>query len=381
MARNLYTKEELNNIIKDYTNGMTDQEVADKYNRSIYGIRIKLKDAGVFRYITNRWSKNEIDILKKNYSTTPWDKLMNLLPGKNKESIITKACELGVKREPHYWTEKDLDILRKGYENKKRTKEIYEELNGKYSESAIKAKANKMGLKKREWWSEEEVQILKENYSKLYIDEICKLLPKRNRINIIDMAAKLNLTSKYTKEKAFSTDEKEFIRISYKYMTDKEIGQVIHRTWRTVQAQRLSMGLIKGEPNSEYLHNRHRLAKYIRDHNYEWRARSIESCDGKCIITGKPFQVVHHIISFGRILEEVLMNLHLEDESFENYSEAEMIPIAEKFFEVQDSYPLGACLTRKIHLKFHNLYGYYYNTEDQFEEFIQKIKSKAILIV
>lgn len=379
MARNLYTKEELNNIIKDYVNGMTDQEVADKYNRSIYGIRIKLKEVGVFRYITNRWSKNEIDILQ-NYSTTPWDKLMNLLPGKNKESIITKACELGVKREPYYWTEKDLDILRKGYENKKRTKEIYKELNEKYSESAIIAKAYRMGIKKREWWTEEEFETLKENYSKVDVDEMCELLPGRSRDTIINVAAKLHLTSKYRKEKVFSAEEEEFIRLYYKEMTDEKIAQAIYRSARVVQAKRLSMGLIKSCPPNEYLHNRYYLTKYIRDRNYKWRERSIEAANGKCIITGLPFQEVHHLRSFSLILDEVLEELHLENELFEEYPEEEMIPIAEKFFEVQDSYPLGACLTRKVHFKFHNLYGYYYNTEDQFEEFIQKIKSKAILI-
>lgn len=380
MARNLYTKEELVNIIKDYTNGMTDQEVADKYNRSIYSIRFKLKQAGVFRYTNNRWTQKEINILKEHYETTPWEDLMKLIPGRDKESIITKASDLSLKRKCYYWTEKDLNILRKGYNEGKSVKEIYKELDGKFGERSITTKAHRMGIKKREWWTEEEFQTLKENYSKVDVDEMCELLPGRSRDTIINVAAKLHLTSKYRKEKVFSAEEEEFIRLYYKEMTDEEIAQAIYRSARVVQAKRLSMGLLKCCPPNEYLHNRYHLTKYIRDRNYKWRERSIEAANGKCIITGLPFQEVHHLRSFSLMLDEVLEELHLENELFEEYPEEEMIPIAEKFFEVQDSYPLGACLTRKVHLKFHNLYGYYYNTEDQFEEFIQKIKSKAILI-
>lgn len=380
MACNLYTKEELDNIIKDYTNGMTDQEVADKYNRSIYGIREKLKKAGVYRYKYKEWNEKEIQILRDYYEEAPWEYLIKLLPGRDKESIITKASSLSLKRGCYFWTEEDINILRESYENGKTTKKIRIALNNKFADHSIITKAHKLGFKKRNWWSEEEIEFLKDNYSKLYIDEICELLPYRNRDSIIGMAAKLHLTSKHTQERIFSEDEKEFIRFYYKDMTDEEIAQAINRSTRVVQAKRLSMGLIKSCPPNEYLHNRYRLTKYIRDRNYKWRERSIEAANGKCIITRLPFQEVHHLRSFSLMLDEVLEELHLENESFEEYPEEEMVPIAEKFFEVQDSYPLGACLTRKIHLKFHNLYGYYYNTEDQFEEFIQRIKSKAILI-
>lgn len=380
MARKLYSKEELESIITDYKNGMNDQEVANKYNRSIYSIRQKLKEAGVYRYAYKEWNKKELQKLRENYKFALWEELLEMLPGRDKESIISKAYHLGISRETYFWTEENIDILSQGYKEGKTIKEIQSDLDNKFGEASIRTKANKLGLKKREWWSEEELTFLRENYSKKYLDEICELLPNRAKDSIINMATKLKVISKDALERRFSKDEKEFISFYYKYMTDEEIGQALNRSAHCVQNKRLEMGLVKGEGNFVYEHNRYRLTNYIRNHNYDWRQRSIENCKNKCIVTGKDYQDVHHLHSFALMVDEALSELGLDDENFDEYTNEKLEKVAAKFYEVQDRYPLGVCLTREVHLKFHNLYGYDNNTENQFKDFYKQIKSGFIRV-
>lgn len=54
MAKRFFTKEELDNIIKDYDNGngLRPFELAKKYDRNPSSISNKLKDLGLYKYTT-----------------------------------------------------------------------------------------------------------------------------------------------------------------------------------------------------------------------------------------------------------------------------------------------------------------------------------------
>jgi hypothetical protein len=71
------------------------------------------------------------------------------------------------------------------------------------------------------------------------------------------------------------------------------------------------------------------------------------------------------------ILDEVLEIINIEiKESMDDYTKEELRIILDIFRELQDKYPPGICLSREIHKEFHSIYGFGYNTQEQWNEFI-----------
>lgn len=60
---------------------------------------------------------------------------------------------------------------------------------------------------------------------------------------------------------------------------------------------------------------------------------------------------------------------YYKDKSFEDYSDEDLSFILEKFLEEQSKYPLVECVDKKLHVLFHSMYGQYYNTPEQREQF------------
>lgn len=61
-----------------------------------------------------RWNNKEIDILCENYSKLPLENLYDLLPGRNKNMIVNKARQLGLKsyhRESMIWKKEEIDYI------------------------------------------------------------------------------------------------------------------------------------------------------------------------------------------------------------------------------------------------------------------------------
>jgi len=44
-------------------------------------------------------------------------------------------------------------------------------------------------------------------------------------------------------------------------------------------------------------------------------------------------------------------------------------------------YPLGICLSKNVHTLFHNIYGYGYNTQEQWDEFVNDFKNGEYNII
>ena len=367
-------------MAQDYLNGMKDIDVAKKYNLSIYTVKPILKEMGVYSYENIPWTNEEVNILKENYETMEWNKLLDLLPGRNKGQITTKASDLKIKRICHFWSEEDIQMLKVEYQNGKSVKDIEKDFNYRFSENAILSKARQLKIKKREFWTEAEIEVVKNNYSTKTMKEMCALLPNRSMEGIKQIARKNNLLSKYYLENQYTEDEENFIKKNYKYMTDQEISSCIGRTERSVKAKRENMGYLKSEYIPLTNIKQVKLKSYIRKHNHEWRKDSVKKCNSKCVITGEDFKDVHHLHSFDLILNEFLEEENLIDVDFNEYTEKELQNLAEKFYIKQSSYPLGVCLSKKIHLKFHSIYGYGKNTVEQFNEFQSKILSGEIKI-
>lgn len=364
-----FTKEELSNIVNDYYNSLPLYKLSEKYGRKPKVILAKLRSIGIYENKTIRWSNEELEILKNNYSTTDWDVLLNLLYRHNKEDIITKASKLGIKREQYFWSEEEIDILKNSYFKGLPLKDIEKLLNGKFNQRSIATKANKLGIAKIKKWTDEEIDIMKNYYSSMPLDEICKLLPNRKRDNIIAKAKNLGVKSYEYLQKHWSEEDLEFLIFNYKNMTDEEIANILNRSVDSIRGKRDCLKLLRPVEKGVYDY----LSEYIRKRNKQWKKDSIKNCGYQCVITQGRFQAIHHLYGMNLILKETLEELSMiEKEHFEDYTENELNIIVNKFYEVQSRYPLGLCLSKEIHKDFHDKYGYGNNTPEQFEKYLKE---------
>jgi len=121
------------------------------------------------------------------------------------------------------------------------------------------------------------------------------------------------------------------------------------------------------------------LKKYLSKFLVQWKKDSMENSSYKCVITGKRFENIHHVQSFNLLLKESLEELNFElKNTIGEYDSDQITLLVNKLIEVHFRYPLGVALTKKWHNKFHKLYGMGDNTPDQWDDFIQKIKSGKI---
>ncbi|TGE38706.1 hypothetical protein E4K67_04265 [Desulfosporosinus fructosivorans] len=115
------------------------------------------------------------------------------------------------------------------------------------------------------------------------------------------------------------------------------------------------------------------IFEYLRSKLSEWKKESAKECNYKCVVTGNTFDDIHHLYNFHWIVLEALdeLDLHVKPRAYD-YSNEEMLMIINKTLERHYDYPLGVCLSRPIHKLYHSIYGYSYNTPEQFEEFKQR---------
>ena len=112
------------------------------------------------------------------------------------------------------------------------------------------------------------------------------------------------------------------------------------------------------------------LNEYLRKHIYCWKIDSAKKYDFKSDISGKPFEVIHHVNkNFSDIVIEVLDILKLEPKQIKDYTSKELEDITNLCIELHYSYGFGVCLTEEEHKLFHSIYGTENNTKEQYEEF------------
>lgn len=365
-----FSSEELNSIIDDYQNGMKPFELEEKYGRNSATIIGKLKSINVYESSNYRFTDDDIDYLKIHYPLGNWDKIYERFPTVSKQSIYTKMSKLNITADNFYeesvWTEKELNILKENY--KYGNIDFLCEMLPNRGYKAITTKANRIGLKTREFWTTEEQEILKTNYHYMAIDDIMKLLPNRSRVSIINQAKNLNLVSicKYTDY------ENNFVKEHWEIMSDREIEKILNKSFRSVTFKRHSLGLYRVKEESSY----NDLSEYVRRNNLDWKKKSITNCNYKCILTGKRFNDIHHIYGLNLILNEVLEELSIDiKDKMDDYTNKELRDILDLFRIKQNEYPLGVCLTKDVHMLFHNKYGYGNNTEIQWDEFVIDFKN------
>lgn len=364
-----FTDDELSNIILDYQNGMRPYELEDKYKRDSATIIGKLKDVGVYKNSLHHFSDEEIEFLKKYYPIGDWDSIFKFMPNVSRESIHAKMSKLGIKSSYCRWKEEDIVILKEKYESMYgEIKQFIDLFDGRYSYSAICSKAEKLGLKSRQYWSDEEIEILKNNYSFKPLDEVVLLLPNRNRHGIIAKAIALNLKN-YCKYKDY---EIKYIFDNWTVMSDKEMATNLSKSLTGLINKRCSLGLLRTKEHSCYKN----IYDFLRKNNSFWKEESMKHCKYRCVLTNNRFDDIHHIYSFNLIISEVIEALNLDlTKSIDDFSKEELQQILEFFRHIQNKYPLGVCLSKDIHILFHNLYGYGNTTVFEWNEFVFNYKN------
>lgn len=115
------------------------------------------------------------------------------------------------------------------------------------------------------------------------------------------------------------------------------------------------------------------VSKYTRDYLKEWKKRSMETSNYKCVITGRGFDVIHHKYSYDKIMEETMLKLQIPMyKEINEYTYDELHQIVGLCLDLHFKYGLGVCLCKEEHDLFHSIYGLGNNTPEQFEEFKNK---------
>ena len=370
MAKRFFTKEELDNIIKDYDNGngLRPFELAKKYDRNPSSISNKLKDLGLYKYTTYRFTAEDIQFLKDYYPYGDWDFIMKHFPNSTKQSIMTKASKLGIKMiNEHTWTEDEVNVIKKYYTTDIRK---VESLLSNITPDTIRCKAQKLGIKNREFWSDEENELLTKIYSKLSIDNVQLYFPNRTRNSIIKHAILLNLKS--FDYNPWTQEEDNYIISHRKTEADMIMCKKLGRTYKATQARRLSLGLLHFNKDGSGYEG---LTKYLRGHLQTWKNESMKNCNYQCVLTGSKDFAIHHKYGFANIVNETIEEYNIEIKDYKDYTQEELEDILEKFQIVHSRYPLGVCVRKDIHLLYHSIYSKCVNTEDQWNLFVVDFKN------
>lgn len=171
------------------------------------------------------WTQETEKILADNYSEKSMNDLMKLLPQFNKQQIRNKAKRMELKKEKyelHFWTEEEDKFLIENY-NDLTAKEMGAKLG--LSESQIRNRVCKLGIKKLDKWSEEDERIIKENYNVLSTEELSEILEsKRDKSAITKKAFHLGVTS--SDNRAVWSEEDEALMFQfYATKTNEELQQ------------------------------------------------------------------------------------------------------------------------------------------------------------
>lgn len=284
---------------------------------------------------------------------------------KNKRHYCSNECRMSA----IYWNKNDIEILINNY-NKLSSKEIKPILTTQRSVNEINRKAISLGLTSSREWSKEEIKILCDNYSKVPIKDLMKLLPDRTYTSICGKARGYNLKSYFYLTHNYTEKENEYLKNNYLNKTNKELSIYLNRTEIGIEQHLWVMKLKRPKEIAKYLN----LERYVRARIVPWRNNFREENNFTCALTGVHSNIiVHHIRSFNLIFNEVIEMLDFPYyDSIEKYNIKDLDSFVNTFLYMQEYYNSCICINEQVHLKFHKIYGYGYNTEEQWKEFIEK---------
>jgi hypothetical protein len=264
------------------------------------------------RRLQPKWTKEEEDLLKKEYPDNLNKNIVHLFPNRNEKGIIDKASQLGIS--------KSEIAIEKRYEE--------------HSEFMFHNSP----------W----IGVPKTEYEKQALSEQMK---KRWEENPDVMLANVQY-------------ERTVHHREYLGKIKVEAG-----LWKGENNPRFINPLF-GSDNGRWLGGITPLLFWLRNQLGDWKQESMKFHNYTCVLTGKDFDDIHHLYSFKQIVKETLDSLEFEyTKTLETFTEEELEIVRELIIKNNNKYGFGVCLTKNVHKLFHDLYGYGDNTPEQFEEF------------
>ena len=290
---------------------------------------------------------------------------------KNQKHYCSNKCRMNAM----FWSEEDTKILVDNYK-KLSYKEMSE--NNIFSTyktvDEIRRRAKYIDITVSREWSKEEEDILKSNYSKITMIELMSMLPNRTKPSILGKARMCGLKSKFYLTHMYSNEENEYIRNNYLSKSDEELAKELNRTKNGISEHLWVLDLHRPTEIDNYK----TLKKYVRTRLIPWRDKIRELNNYTCALTGKRCNIiVHHIRSFNLLFCETINNLNFPVyDDISKYNQEQLDEFLNEFMEVQENYKSYICINENIHKKFHKEYGYGGNTEEQWNEFVNKYYNK-----
>lgn len=365
--------------------------------------------------MAKKWTIEEINILRDNYSNLNMDELVALLNNKrSKSSIENKVGELKIKKDKGNfregyqickkcgrelpWTHQYFPVV--AYE--KNPRRVCRECNDKYGNFLDDEYV------KRRHWSKKEEEIFISRYPHYTNEELrSKFYFELSDKQLSDKAWNLGVekseetywrgrkqqgfkVSAKLKGRVFSEDHRMKISETKKRQYAEGI-YISHWTGRVVsedekdKARERVKGKWSGKNNPRFKNplfaNKNgrwqggitNISTALRENIYEWKQSSMELCSYKCVLTGGEFDNIHHLTPFNNIIKECIQELELNILSnIGDYDDEVRNDLIELVQEKHKLYGLGLCLNKDIHKLFHDKYSYSNCTVDNFKEFIEK---------
>lgn len=238
-------------------------------------------------------------------------------------------------------------------------------------------------------WTQEEEKILVKNFYNYSDRELHELFfPERSAKSIERKIARLNLGSRSpevrkrgiekmanTKKEYYKTHEgwnkgKTFSEESRRKMS---IAKRSINKWKGDDNPRHQKPLF-GKDNGNWQGGITDLYRALRNELGVWYSDSIKFCNYKCVICGEHFEEVHHFYPYKNIMREAFENTNIDIRtSQQDYTESEWEKIKKEFVDIHIKYGYGICLSKKIHMLFHDKYSYHNCTPRDFLDFVYRL--------
>ncbi len=220
---NRWTKEE-EQLLREYSKKYVTKTIAKKLGRSYLAVQKKAVKLGIELHSTpDPWKKWMIDYLKDNINKQPIGQIESMI-GLSYHSIVAKCKELGIEYVKESWTEEEIKILRE-YADKCHYTELTKVLPNR-TIGAISAKAYELGIETISTYTkldDKQIKYIKDNWGEIPATEIARNL--KISIGILNRYKKeLNLPNT-GQQKKWTEDKISKLRKDAKTKTRNELAK------------------------------------------------------------------------------------------------------------------------------------------------------------
>lgn len=228
----------------------------------------------------------------------------------------------------------------------------------------------------------------RESNIKKYNVENAFMLDSTIENNIKNKTMKFNMVKKAFEDNGFTLliNESNYIKSTDKMMCicNKHPDKIVYKKYthiiRGQGCYKCKKEKLGGRNHYNWNGGITTLNNFLRESVADWKRDSLRKYNYRCAISNRPFEVIHHLHNFSKIVKETLLELNMPiHHDIGKYSDDELIKISKKCKELHYEYGLGIPLTNEIHKEFHRIYGSKNNTEEQFKEFILNKKERSVV--